>query len=225
MKTSEERYDRKRSAFLCLLIPLLELLLIPGCDSQRVSPSVDPTFFEPREMGTYTPAFQDVVEDEKQPFTPRIEPPDNYPWAPQDRPIWFHSLEESMATRDQWRPYLHHYTPDQGSIGQSWGLNRRELSFSWLVSSRLAEDRQLTEIYEAWPEDQAEAPTKKWIGLGGPFVDEYFHVFECGDVRKIPEIAAMDRYENFPYLNIGIGYFMGDYVVRCRGKLWSRRSS
>ncbi len=209
---------------------LILLLMVSACKASDNANTASPefSFFEPAVEVGFTPVDSSQLIDAEEPpespsvvITPRIEPPDAYPWAPQDRPIYFHTLEESGATRSEWGPYLAKIGTAPYNVPSEIGEPDKELSrFNFVVSPLLDKDARLVDLVPKEVQESRKA-VPVFIGLGGPFIDEYYHVFECDSRHNVGWYTEFDRSDpeenkRYVFYSYGFGYHMGDYVVFCR---------
>ena len=156
---------------VCLLLPVT----LSACGSTGQTPSGF-DLEEPSEPADKSwpcePARPDLLRPDFGPadFHPRIEPGCAYDWAPDERPVWFHTIEESFRTKPLWE--------DVETYGG--------LSFGW----KAYDDTNLTELErrvvrlpetkESWSFEPLSPDRGLFWGFRGPFMDStYTHVFEC----------------------------------------------
>ena len=121
------------------------------------------------------PARPDLLRPDFGPadFHPRIEPGCAYDWAPDERPVWFHTIEESYRTKALWEDV-------ETYGGLSFG------GFSWQAydDTNFTElERRVVRLPETEESRSLEALSPDrglFWGFRGPFMDStYTHVFEC----------------------------------------------
>jgi len=178
-----------------LATPLLLTLILMGCGQPEV---LDPP---PEETGFFSPPpwnrWEQVDEDTRIPVG--IHSSDEFDWALEDRPIYFHTFEDVERHRPRWEPFFnlwgdYLYWPDQELI--AW-------QFSIMGDSSY--DRNFAQMPDRWQIGRG-----RFIGFGEPFADEYLHMFECG----VGSSAVHNYQVNY--------YRVKDYIIRCHGlyKLW-----
>lgn len=199
---------------------------LAGCEDRSVSSS-SPVKFEvyeaaPDDDGAVGDPDDDehvAPSSEARPGEPRIQSPEAYSWAPQDRPIRFHTVEESGETRDEWGPYILLMPLQQKRFPELVPPDRTLSRFKIRVRTDIRKDMQLTDILHAGHQADREH-SSIFVGLGGVFSDEYYHVFECRRIKDVDWYNAYslegdegDVWQRF--YAYGVGYYMGDYVAFC----------
>ena len=189
--------------FAICLLTLPACLSLAGCTSAS-RPASKFDFHEPgpREWSC-APAQPERLHPDVGPedWRPHIVPGCAYDWAPDDRPVWFHTAEESLQTRSHWE------FRSKDTFKRSW-------HFPWKARG----DRRLRELAElvVWlDEDGKKLRGGKYRGrpreglfwgVGNvPWLDDsYTHLFECGP----------DRLEDEWIDNLA--WRIGDSVWTCR---------
>ena len=138
-----------------------------GMTSPREQPPEEVDFFQPREWGTW----------ERTDDGPRVpsglHPGADFEWTQDNRPVYFHTIEESERTRPEWEPFFR----------DAEGLFDREkiaLHFKIGTFYRHDVDAHIEALSEQFPGDRG-----GFWGFGPPLADARLHMFECprGQVR------------------------------------------
>lgn len=119
-------------------------------------------FFQPRELGTWEPT-------DDGPRVPTGEhPSEDFDWAPDGRPVYFHTVEESERTRSDWQQYMRDLR----------AADKVALQFKVGTFYNHERDANIERLPEQWPGERG-----GFWGFGPPFADEYLHMFECPGAR------------------------------------------
>ena len=192
--------------------------LAVGCQS-TAGPAPGFELDEPSEGGETSTACGDVevpagFKRRNPDFEPRIEPACEHPWSPDGKPVWFHTVEESIATSDQWfgawNRSVVRGTGDQPPPGGK--------TFQWKAWNDKNLD-SLADRIPGFPKSQEVREVREpqrglFWGIGTPFLDdEYTHVFECTPGMPIQRLR--DALGNPKYWLGGFTWKLGNGIVTC----------
>lgn len=174
-----------------LLGALILTTIAFGCRGASAPPDEKPDYFEPASYGTAETATQDPGPTPRPEYV-RYEGPyeaGEIPWLDsRGKPVWFHPLEEHTPSL-YWEYFPRPAPNDPGGIrpyaeqAALWGIKGSPpLARPWIVADGLDKDLAYTE---------------HWVGLSGPFEDEYLHLFQApvdSDRRQLVSVYVMDDY-------------------------------
>lgn len=118
-----------------------------------------------------------------------IHASDAFDWAPDDRPIYFHTIEDVERNRAQWEPF---FAPDN-----YLNPNYNRIAWHFRIQGHAPYDRHFANMPKGWRGKRG-----AFVGFGEPFSNEYLHMFECGDGQSIVKT-----------------YQVKDYIIRCNNVL------
>lgn len=115
-----------------------------------------------------------------------------YNWDDDERPIYFHTAQESELTRPIWRPYFYRNEsyPEDDQLRPN-----DKIAWRFRVRADVPYDRYFAKMNPNWQHRRG-----AFIGLGAPISDDYLHMFECDQSR--PD---------------GRHYRVRDFIVHCTG--------
>jgi hypothetical protein len=152
-----------------IALSLLTALFLSACGqtaSQKQQPN-EIDFFEPPQWNRWVR----IDENTRIPTGPHSA--DAFDWAPDDRPIFFHTAEESERRRDEWEPFFE---------GGRYGNLSDKIAWQFKIVARYAPvlprrdfDRNFAQLPDGWWRNRG-----SFIGIGYPVSDTYLHMFECG---------------------------------------------
>jgi len=122
---------------------------------------------------------------------------DAFDWALDDRPIYFHTIEEIERERAEWGPF---FSPDN----HLWPKFKKLVSLPFQIIVNSPYDRHFARMPGGWNGGWQHG-RGVFIGFGEPFSDEYLHMFECGH-----------KLFNANY------YRVRDYIIKCHNTLTIR---
>ena len=197
---------------------LLGGALVVGCQS-TAGPAPGFELDEPSEGGETSAACGDVevpagFKRRNPDFEPRVEPACAHSWSPDGKPVWFHTVEESIATRDEW------FDAWKGGLvrGEGGKLPVGSKGFEWKASH----DANLQDLARRIPGDPESG--QPWAGyeprrglfwgFGKPYVNgEHTHMFECTPGMPIQRLRK--ELGNPKYWRGHFTWKVGNGIVTC----------
>lgn len=149
---------------------------------------------------------------------PQVIPADEVDWAPDGVAVRLHTREMSERTEPIWRADFDAFRKKPGKITDAWADFVYIFHEGWREVPEVLEEHPYPRVYKArrYPHYFESIP-EMYVGLGGPFTEEYLDLYQCTPPRSGAEGTrdAQESRNEWSSKQAQNVYYREDYLVIC----------